>query len=110
MILSNHGGRQLDHSAAPIDVLPDIVAAVGGLTEIIVDGGIRRGSDVVKALALGATSCMIGRAYLYGLAAGGEKGVKHALNLLQDEIKRTLILLGCPDVKNLNRSYLRRTD
>ncbi len=110
VILSNHGGRQLDHSAAPIDVLPDIVAAVGGLTEIIVDGGIRRGSDVVKALALGATSCMIGRAYLYGLAAGGEKGVKHALNLLQDEIKRTLILLGCPDVKNLNRSYLRRTD
>ena len=110
VILSNHGGRQLDHSAAPIDVLPDIVAAVGGLTELIVDGGIRRGSDVVKALALGATSCMIGRAYLYGLAAGGEKGVKHALNLLQDEIKRTLILLGCPDVKNLNRSYLRRTD
>jgi L-lactate dehydrogenase (cytochrome) len=110
VILSNHGGRQLDHSAAPIDVLPDIVAAVGGRTEIIVDGGIRRGTDVMKALALGATACMMGRPFLYGLAAGGEEGAKRAITLLGNEIRRAMMLLGCPDVKKLDRSYLRRRD
>jgi L-lactate dehydrogenase (cytochrome) len=108
VIISNHGGRQLDHAAAPIAVLPDIVAAVGGRTEIILDGGIRRGTDVVKALALGATACMIGRAYLYGLAAGGEAGVTRAITLLRNEIKRALMLLGCPDVKMLNPGHVRK--
>lgn len=108
VILSNHGGRQLDHSAAPIDVLPDVVEAVGGRTEIIVDGGIRRGTDVIKALALGATACMMGRPFLYGLAAGGEEGAKRAITLLGNEIRRAMMLLGCPDVKKLDRSYLRR--
>jgi L-lactate dehydrogenase (cytochrome) len=107
VILSNHGGRQLDHSAAPIDMLPEVVDAVGGRTEILVDGGVRRGTDVLKALALGATACMIGRPYLYGLAAGGEAGVNRAIELLRSEIKRDLMLLGCPDVKKLDRSYLR---
>jgi L-lactate dehydrogenase (cytochrome) len=110
VILSNHGGRQLDHSAAPIDVLPDVVEAVGGRTEILIDGGVRRGTDVVKALALGATACMIGRPYLYGLAAGGEDGVTKAITLLRDEIRRALMLLGCPDVRKLDRSFLRRLD
>ncbi|MGV3590072.1 MAG: alpha-hydroxy acid oxidase [Gammaproteobacteria bacterium] len=107
VILSNHGGRQLDHSAAPIDVLPEVVDAVGDRTEVLVDGGVRRGTDVVKALALGAKACMIGRPYLYGLAAGGEAGVHRAIGLLRDEIKRDLMLLGCPDVKQLHRGYLR---
>jgi L-lactate dehydrogenase (cytochrome) len=75
VILSNHGGRQLDHSISPITLLPEVVSAVGGRVEIIVDGGIRRGTDVLKALALGATACMIGRPYLFGLGAGGQKGV-----------------------------------
>jgi L-lactate dehydrogenase (cytochrome) len=108
VILSNHGGRQLDHSAAPIDVLPEVADALQGGTEILLDGGVRRGTDVVKALALGANACMIGRPYLYGLAAGGEEGVTKALTLLRNEIRRDLMLLGCPDVRNLDRSYLRR--
>lgn len=110
VILSNHGGRQLDHSAAPIDVLPEVVDALGGRAEILVDGGVRRGTDVVKALALGATACMIGRPYLYGLAAGGQDGVTRAVDLLRNEIRRALMLLGCPDVKKLDRSFLRRLD
>ncbi|HEY0961452.1 MAG TPA: alpha-hydroxy acid oxidase [Pseudomonadales bacterium] len=110
VILSNHGGRQLDHSAAPIDVLPDVVDAVGDRTEVLVDGGVRRGTDVIKALALGAKACMIGRPYLYGLAAGGEDGVHRAIGLLRDEIRRDLMLLGCPSVKQLHRGYLRRAD
>jgi L-lactate dehydrogenase (cytochrome) len=107
VILSNHGGRQLDHSAAPIEMLPQVVDAIGGRAEILVDGGVRRGTDVIKALALGATACMIGRPYLYGLAAGGEEGVTRALTLLREEIRLAMMLLGCPDVKQLNRSYLR---
>jgi L-lactate dehydrogenase (cytochrome) len=110
IIVSNHGGRQLDHAAAPIDVLSEVVEAVGGRAQVILDGGVRRGTDVVKALALGATACMIGRPYLYGLAAGGEEGVTKALTVLRNEIKRALMLLGCPDVKKLDRSYLRCTD
>jgi L-lactate dehydrogenase (cytochrome) len=108
VILSNHGGRQLDHTPAPIDMLPAVVDAVGGRTEILLDGGVRRGTDVLKALALGATACMIGRPYLYGLAAGGEDGVNRAIDILRSEIKRDLMLLGCPDVKKLDRSYLRQ--
>ena len=106
IIVSNHGGRQLDHTPAPIDVLPEIVAAVGGRAEVILDGGIRRGSDVVKALALGARACMIGRGYLYGLGAAGEAGVNRALELLRAEIRRTMQLLGCTSVQQLNNSYI----
>ncbi len=108
VIISNHGGRQLDHAPAPIEVLQEIVAGVGDSTEIILDGGIRRGSDVVKALALGADACMMGRAYLYGLAAGGEAGVERAVTILRTEITRTMQLLGCADVKNLNNNFVRQ--
>lgn len=110
VIISNHGGRQLDHMASTIGMLPAIAEAVDGRGEIILDSGVRRGSDVVKALALGATACMIGRSYLYGLAAGGEAGVTRALNLLREEIQRSMMLLGCPDIHQLNPSYLRRRE
>ena len=109
IIVSNHGGRQLDHTPVPIDVLPEIVAAVGDRAEVILDGGVRRGSDVVKALALGARACMIGRGYLYGLGAGGEAGVNRALGLLRAEVQRTMQLLGCTAVGDLNSSWLRPT-
>ena len=88
-------------------MLPEVVDAVGDRTEILVDGGVRRGTDVIKALALGAKACMIGRPYLYGLAAGGEAGVHRAIGLLRDELRRDLMLLGCPSVKQLHRGYLR---
>jgi L-lactate dehydrogenase (cytochrome) len=102
--VSNHGGRQLDHMAAPMDVLPEIVERVDGRLEIIVDGGIRRGSDIVKALALGADACAIGRPYLYGLAAAGQDGVAHVVRLLAEEMNRTLMLLGISNVKELRNS------
>ena len=108
VIVSNHGGRQLDHVPATLDVLPEIVDAVGGRAEVILDGGVRRGTDVVKALALGARACMIGRAYLYGLGAGGQRGVSRALTLLRAEIRRALMLVGCRSVQALDASYLRR--
>ena len=106
VIISNHGGRQLDHAPSPVSVLPDIVDAAGEQVEIILDGGIRRGTDVIKALSLGARAVMIGRAYLYGLGAGGEAGVDRALQLLTEEIKRSLMLIGCPSVKRLDEKYL----
>ena len=84
IIVSNHGGRQLDHAPSPIEVLPEIVDAVGGRAEVILDGGIRRGSDVVKALALGARACMIGKAFNYGVAALGERGVELAIEILAE--------------------------
>ena len=99
--VSNHGGRQLDHMASPLDVLPDIVRATAGRVEIIVDGGIRRGSDVVKAIALGATACAIGRPYLYGLSVAGEAGVAHVLRLFREEMTRTMALLGVTTVDEL---------
>jgi L-lactate dehydrogenase (cytochrome) len=99
--VSNHGGRQLDHMASPLDVLPELVERVGGRMEVIVDGGIRRGSDVVKALALGADACGIGRPYLYGLAAAGQVGVAHVISMLAEEMTRTLMLLGVSSVKEL---------
>lgn len=107
IIVSNHGGRQLDHVPAPIDVLPEIVEAVAGRAEVIVDGGIRRGTDVLKALALGAQACMTGRCYLYGLGAGGEAGVDRALALLKSEIVRDMALLGCRNVKEITRNHVR---
>ncbi len=88
--LSNHGGRQLDSSPAPFELLPATVDAVGDRVEVLVDGGIRRGSDIVKAVSMGATACMTGRAYLYGLGAGGERGVDKALGFLRDEFERTM--------------------
>ena len=107
VIISNHGGRQLDHAPATIDALPEIVEAVEGRLEVILDGGIRRGTDVLKALALGARACMIGRAYLYGLSAGGEAGVDHAMMLLSAEIERGMKLLGCRSIKELDSSFIR---
>jgi L-lactate dehydrogenase (cytochrome) len=104
--LSNHGGRQLDSAPAPLDLLPSVADAVGGRTEIICDGGVRRGSDIVKALALGATACMAGRAYLYGLGAAGEAGVDHVLGLLSSDMKRTMALIGCPTIDELNPDYI----
>jgi len=102
--VSNHGGRQLDHMASPLDILPEIVERVDGRMEIIVDGGIRRGSDIVKALALGADACAIGRPYLYGLAAAGQDGVSHVVRLLSEEMSRTLMLLGISNIKELRDS------
>jgi L-lactate dehydrogenase (cytochrome) len=99
--ISNHGGRQLDTAPATIDTLPAIAEAVKGKAQIIFDGGVRRGSDIAKALALGADSVAIGRAYLFGLAAGGEKGVARAIAILEDELKRTMALVGAPSVAAL---------
>ncbi len=107
VILSNHGGRQLDHAPSPISVLPEVVEALGDEVEIILDGGIRRGTDVIKALCLGAHAVMIGRAYLFGLGAGGEAGVARALALLSAEIRRNMALLGCPSVRQLGHKYVR---
>ena len=106
IMLSNHGGRQLDGSRSPFDQLPAIVDAVGGKVEIIVDGGIRRGTHVLKALSLGATACSFGKGYLFGLGAGGQKGVEAVLQKMHDEIKRDMILLGCKSVKELNKSKI----
>ncbi len=108
LIVSNHGGRQLDHAPSPLAVLPEIADAVGDRMELILDGGIRRGGDVIKALALGAAAVMIGRAYLYGLGAGGEAGVARALFLLKEELRRDLTLLGCASVKDLGSDHVRR--
>jgi L-lactate dehydrogenase (cytochrome) len=106
VIVSNHGGRQLDHARSAIGALPAVVDAVGGDAEVYLDGGVRRGSDVVKALALGARACLSGRALVYGLAAGGDAGAARALRLLTGELELTLALLGCPSVRELDRSWL----
>jgi len=106
--VSNHGGRQLDYCVAPIDVLPEIIAAVGTRLAVLVDSGFRRGTDVVKALALGAQAVMLGRATLYGLIAGGELGVDRALTILTSEIERVLGLLGCRDLADLTPALVRR--
>lgn len=105
--VSNHGGRQLDGLPATIDVLPAIAEAVDGRAEVYLDGGIRRGSDIVKALARGARVCMIGRPYLYGLAAGGQAGVQRVIELLTAQLDNTLALLGCRSVEALDPSWLR---
>lgn len=106
LVVSNHGGRQLDGVAPSLRVLPDVVAAVNGRVEVLVDGGIRRGSDIVKALCLGARAVLIGRAYAYGLGAGGEAGVARAIEILRSDLVRTLKLLGCASASALDRSYL----
>lgn len=106
VIVSNHGGRQLDSSPSAIAALPAIVDAVGASIPVLMDGGIRRGSDIVKARALGASACLIGRPGLYGVAAGGQPGVERAIGILQREIDLTLALLGVPDITQLDRSAL----
>jgi L-lactate dehydrogenase (cytochrome) len=106
IVVSNHGGRQLDGAAATLRALPEVVAAVGGQAEVLVDGGIRRGSDIVKAICLGARAVLVGRAYAYGLAAAGEAGVARALEILRADVERTLKLLGCPSIAALDASYV----
>jgi isopentenyl diphosphate isomerase/L-lactate dehydrogenase-like FMN-dependent dehydrogenase len=101
LIVSNHGGRQLDGAPASVEVLPEIADAVGHRVEILLDGGVRRGGDVVKVLALGARAVMIGRPYLYGLATGGQAGVEQVLAMLSAEIDRTLALVGVPRATDL---------
>jgi L-lactate dehydrogenase (cytochrome) len=106
VVVSNHGGRQLDGVPASLRVLPEVVSAVGDRAEVWMDSGIRRGADVVKALCLGARAVLCGRAYAYGLSAAGEAGVARALEILRDEVARTLQLLGCSSVTALDRSYV----
>ncbi|HET6177367.1 MAG TPA: alpha-hydroxy acid oxidase [Candidatus Sulfotelmatobacter sp.] len=106
VVVSNHGGRQLDGVSSTLRALPEIVAAVNGQIEVLMDGGVRRGADIVKALCLGARAVLIGRAYAYGLAAAGQPGVAKAINILRADIERTLKLLGCPSVSALNKSYV----
>jgi L-lactate dehydrogenase (cytochrome) len=105
--LSNHGGRQLDGAPPPLELVAPVADAVGDSLEIICDGGVRRGSDIVKAVALGARACMAGRAYLYGLAAGGERGVDHVLDHLREGVERTLALSGAGRIENLTREHVR---
>ena len=104
IMVSNHGGRQLDGSRAPFDQLAEIVDAVGDKIEVILDGGVRRGTHVLKALSLGAKACSFGRGYLFALGAGGQKGVEKILERIKDEIYRDMTLMGCKSVKELNRS------
>ena len=106
VVISNHGGRQLDGAVAPYDMLPAIAEAVGDRIEIILDGGVRRGIHVLKALARGARACMIGRPYLFGLSAGGEAGVMRALDILRDELVRGMQLCGCTDVRRIDPRIL----
>jgi L-lactate dehydrogenase (cytochrome) len=106
VMLSNHGGRQLESAPAPVDCIAPVADALRDRLEIICDGGIRRGNHIVKALALGANACSIGRSYLYGLAAGGQPGVERALGILRAEFERTLALVGCNSVSKLGRSYV----
>jgi len=108
VMLSNHGGRQLDGSPAPVDIISPVADALRDRLEIICDGGIRRGSHIVKALALGANACSIGRGYLYPLAAGGQAGVERGLGLLRDELNRTMALLGCDAITKLDSRYVQK--
>jgi L-lactate dehydrogenase (cytochrome) len=108
VMISNHGGRQLDAAPAPVDCVRPIRDAVGDGLELIVDGGIRRGTHAIKALALGANACSIGRPYLYGLAAGGQAGVEHALGLLRAEMERSMALLGCQRLDELRPGHVSR--
>jgi L-lactate dehydrogenase (cytochrome) len=108
VMLSNHGGRQLDYSPAPFDVLKEVVDSVGGELEVIVDGGIRRGIHILKAMALGATCCSAGRPYLYGLGAGGEAGATRALEILRTELERDMALIGAARLADIDEGLVRR--
>jgi isopentenyl diphosphate isomerase/L-lactate dehydrogenase-like FMN-dependent dehydrogenase len=109
VVVSNHGGRQLDGVAATIDALPEVVEAVDGRIEVLLDGGVRRGTDVMKAIALGARAVLIGRPAIWGLAAGGEEGVRHVLELLGDEVELALKLLGCRSPGEISRAHVGRS-
>ncbi len=106
IVVSNHGGRQLDGAPSSISVLPKVVDAVGSQTEVIFDSGIRSGQDVLRALALGAKSCMIGRAYIYGLGAGGQAGVTKALEVICNELSVTMGLCGVNKIEDINQNIL----
>jgi L-lactate dehydrogenase (cytochrome) len=106
VVVSNHGGRQLDGVPASIRALPDVVAATDGRIEVLMDGGIRRGADIVKALGLGARAVLVGRAYAWALAAAGGPGVARAIEILRTDLVRTMRLLGCPSIAALDRSYV----
>jgi len=106
LVVSNHGGRQLDNVAPTLRIVPEVAASVGDQIEVLLDGGIRRGSDIVKALCLGARAVMVGRAYAYGLGAAGGAGVARAIEILRADLIRTLKLLGCPSVAELDQSYV----
>jgi L-lactate dehydrogenase (cytochrome) len=106
VIVSNHGGRQLDHVPAALEALPGIADAVGDRVEVLFDSGIRRGSDIVTALALGARAVLVGRAHLYGLAAAGEAGVRHAIDILAGELRTTMALCGAARLADLDRSLV----
>ncbi|MCG6874637.1 MAG: alpha-hydroxy-acid oxidizing protein [Betaproteobacteria bacterium] len=108
VVVSNHGGRQLDCTVASLDALPEVVRAAGEKLAVLIDGGVRRGSHVIKARALGATAAMIGRATLYGVAAAGEEGAHHALEILTTEIRRSMALLGCTVVRDLDAGVMQR--
>jgi isopentenyl diphosphate isomerase/L-lactate dehydrogenase-like FMN-dependent dehydrogenase len=107
IVVSNHGGRQLDGVQATLRALPEIVSAVNGRIEVLMDGGIRRGADIVKAICFGARAVLCGRAYAYGLAAAGEAGVSRAIQILSADLERTLRLLGCPSIAALDHTYVR---
>jgi L-lactate dehydrogenase (cytochrome) len=104
--ISNHGGRQLDHAPSPVSLLPEIADTVAGRCFVICDGGIRRGADVLKALALGANACSVGRAYLYGLGAAGEPGVDLAIGMLREEFRRAMALSGVRSLKEIDQSLV----
>ena len=107
IVVSNHGGRQLDGAPASLDALPEVVEAVAGRVEVFLDGGVRRGTDVAKALALGARAVLVGRAPIFGLAVGGEEGVRHVLELLREELELALCLLGCTSPAELDQAHIR---
>ena len=106
IVVSNHGGRQLDGVPGSLRALPEVLAAVNGRVEVMVDGGVRRGGDIVKALCLGARAVLIGRAYAWGLGAAGGPGVARAIEILSADIDRTMRLLGCPSVSELSREFV----
>jgi isopentenyl diphosphate isomerase/L-lactate dehydrogenase-like FMN-dependent dehydrogenase len=106
VVVSNHGGRQLDSVAATLRILPEIVKAVNGQIEVLMDGGVRRGGDIIKAICMGARAVLVGRAYAYGLAAAGEPGVTRAIAILRADLERTMKLLGCTSLSNLDQTYV----
>jgi isopentenyl diphosphate isomerase/L-lactate dehydrogenase-like FMN-dependent dehydrogenase len=108
IVVSNHGGRQLDGVPAAIDALAEVVEAVGGKAEVLMDGGVRRGTDVLKAIALGAQAVLVGRAIVWGLAAAGEDGVADVLEILRDEFDLAMALAGCRRVSDISRALVRR--
>ena len=106
IMISNHGGRQLDGSRSPFDQVKAIRDAVGDKLEVILDGGVRRGTHVLKALAAGATACSFGKAFLFSLGAGGQQGVERLLQNMHDEIRRNMILMGCKSIRDLDESKI----